>query len=449
MRRLQRWLRKLGSCLLRQALAGFVLLLGAVVGWHARKSTGPAILSETLDQRVTPAGPRRPAPVTPSVQDPVSAALAAEFASLDSPSVALQRLKDAIARGAIGDHRALAESLLRHPLVHFRQEALGLLLPAWAEREPEGLLRFLGKFREDEIWLLWGDPGAKTAQLREQALRVWAGHDAMAALRFAMEPANRRTFQDALDNIGDALFAQGNPMEQARRVRDEWGEALLPGLLSYGGLDKLIDASAEADLEEFRDTSTNPWVRHQFSWRLDYKRMLSEQRRLPKKSSEEPSPRQAPRPSHRTEVESIIETLNLRTASLEQVPELFASQSPAFQEQWRLPVVAGLAKQQPAHAAELWLQAGEHELAAPGAAVVAEEIAERYLRQDSEAASAWIGQLPPGSGRDRAVARMIERVAALDPETSAQWAATLADPDAQARAAAALQRAGSSTSLPQ
>jgi hypothetical protein len=88
----------------------------------------------------------------------------------------------------------------------------------------------------------------------------------------------------------------------------------------------------------------------------------------------------------------------------------------------------------PAAAAQIWLEATPEELAQPGMHAVAEQIAGRFVSRDSEAASAWIGELPPGVSRDRAVARMIEITAAADPETCAQWAATIQDPRALARA---------------
>ena len=108
--------------------------------------------------------------------------------------------------------------------------------------------------------------------------------------------------------------------------------------------------------------------------------------------------------------ESAMATLlgELSGESALQVPELFAQTSPQFQEDRRMEVVARLASRSSPTAAELWLGATPEELAQPGAAAVPERIAARFLARDPEAASDWIGRLPPGLGRDRAVARMIE-----------------------------------------
>lgn len=139
---------------------------------------------------------------------------------------------------------------------------------------------------------------------------------------------------------------------------------------------------------------------------------------------------------------------NLKGNSARQVPEFFALQTPEFQSEHRLEVVSGLASHSPQAAAEIWRHATPEELAQPGVSVVAEEIAAHFLRRDSEAASAWIGQLPPGVSRDLAVARMIEQTASADPETCAQWVATIDDPAARSRAEAALAGA-SATPAPQ
>jgi len=128
---------------------------------------------------------------------------------------------------------------------------------------------------------------------------------------------------------------------------------------------------------------------------------------------------------------------------VQQVPDVFAALPPEVQARTRLEVVLGLGRKSPDVAAELWMDATPAELAQPGAAAVAEELAGRLLDRDSEVGSAWIRQLPPGESRDRAVARMIEHVAADDPATSAEWAATLVDPAARARAEAALRQAPS------
>jgi hypothetical protein len=120
------------------------------------------------------------------------------------------------------------------------------------------------------------------------------------------------------------------------------------------------------------------------------------------------------------------------------VPEVFANLPAEMQAATRMEVVLGLGMRLPDIAADLWMDATPAELAQPGAAVVAEELASRLLGENPEVASAWIRQLPPGESRDRAVARMIEAIAAQDPETCAEWAATLVDADVRNRAAAAL-----------
>jgi hypothetical protein len=128
---------------------------------------------------------------------------------------------------------------------------------------------------------------------------------------------------------------------------------------------------------------------------------------------------------------------------VQQVPDVFAALPPEVQVSTRLEVVLGLGRRSPDVAAELWMDATPAELAQPGAAVVAEELAGHLLARDSEVGSAWIRQLPPGESRDRAVARLIEHAAADDPATSAEWAATLVDPAARTRAEAALRQATS------
>lgn len=135
-----------------------------------------------------------------------------------------------------------------------------------------------------------------------------------------------------------------------------------------------------------------------------------------------------------------------------QVPEDFARQTPSFQAAHRLDIAVTLAQQSPEAAAAIWAGAGPEELARPGASVVAEEIASRFLNRDSETASAWIAQLPSGVSRDRAVARMIEESAADDPQTCAQWLAEIHDATARERAAAALAQVHSAATqggLPQ
>jgi len=132
-------------------------------------------------------------------------------------------------------------------------------------------------------------------------------------------------------------------------------------------------------------------------------------------------------------------TERVRSAAMAQhVPEVFAGLPPDVQARVRMDVVLGLGNRAPDVAAELWMDATPAELAQPGAAVVAEEVAVRLLRRDPEVGSAWVQQLPPGESRDRAVARMIEAMVRKDPESCAEWAATLTDPAAQTRAAKAL-----------
>jgi hypothetical protein len=123
------------------------------------------------------------------------------------------------------------------------------------------------------------------------------------------------------------------------------------------------------------------------------------------------------------------------------LPDVFASWPPDVQARTRLEMAVGLANRSPDVAAEIWMDATPEELAQPGAGVVAEDIAVRLLQRDPEVGSAWIQQLPPGESRDRAVARMIERTAHEDPATCAEWAATIVDPAARARADTALRKA--------
>jgi hypothetical protein len=127
------------------------------------------------------------------------------------------------------------------------------------------------------------------------------------------------------------------------------------------------------------------------------------------------------------------------------VPEVFAALPPDLQAHHRLGVVIALSKSSPDAAAEIWMDATPAELAQPGSAVVAEELATRLIQRDTEVASGWLRQLPPGESRDRAVAAMVERLAADDPATCSAWAETIVDAGARARATAALDRATSTT----
>lgn len=142
----------------------------------------------------------------------------------------------------------------------------------------------------------------------------------------------------------------------------------------------------------------------------------------------------------------VAAVLGKRTGALtQQVPEMFASLPPEVQVRSRLEVVTQLGMGAPDVAAELWMDATPAELAQPGAAVVAEALTAKLLARDAEVASAWVQQLPPGESRDRAVAAMIERIASQDPATCADWAATIENPAAHARALAALERAPSTS----
>ncbi len=55
-------------------------------------------------------------------------------------------------------------------------------------------------------------------------------------------------------------------------------------------------------------------------------------------------------------------------------------------------------------------------------------IAERWLKQDPEAASKWVDTLPPGNARDSAVMAVVETASQNDLPTAFNWTTTMSDP---------------------
>ncbi|MDB4491852.1 hypothetical protein N9260_02415 [bacterium] len=54
-------------------------------------------------------------------------------------------------------------------------------------------------------------------------------------------------------------------------------------------------------------------------------------------------------------------------------------------------------------------------------------MASAWIRQDSLAASEWIGELPAGPSRDAAVRRLVNQIQGDDPSSAFAWATTLGD----------------------
>ncbi len=130
----------------------------------------------------------------------------------------------------------------------------------------------------------------------------------------------------------------------------------------------------------------------------------------------------------------------LRTPASEAEPAFEAfSQLPAqTQAVWRLDMAASFSKDAPALAASVLAAATPEEVARPEAAWMFSRVASSFVEADSVAASAWIGSLPPGPARDAGVLAMLRATASENPDTAAQWAATLQSDAARAQAAALL-----------
>ncbi len=127
----------------------------------------------------------------------------------------------------------------------------------------------------------------------------------------------------------------------------------------------------------------------------------------------------------------------LRTPATEAEPAFGAfSQLPTqTQARWRLDVAASFSTDAPALAASALAAATPEELARPETAWMFSRVASSFVEADSVAASAWLGALPPGPARDAGVLAMLRATAAENPNTAAQWAATLQSDEARAQAA--------------
>ncbi|HUF60904.1 MAG TPA: hypothetical protein VMN36_02410 [Verrucomicrobiales bacterium] len=66
---------------------------------------------------------------------------------------------------------------------------------------------------------------------------------------------------------------------------------------------------------------------------------------------------------------------------------------------------------------------------------LADWFVDRWYALDSEAASMWIGELPPGEVRDRAVLSLVQNVSQTDLDAAAAWAGAIEDQDLQKAAA--------------
>ena len=61
------------------------------------------------------------------------------------------------------------------------------------------------------------------------------------------------------------------------------------------------------------------------------------------------------------------------------------------------------------------------------------EATQNWLRQDSIAASEWVGELPSGAARDSAVGILIGHIKQDDPSAAFAWATTLENEDQRQR----------------
>lgn len=564
-KRLAKFLTSLIRWAARQALTSAVIFTGLAIGWFGRKAVGPTLVSEQVGERpaVRPIG--RPLPVVPT--DPAARAWAEEAASLSSPSASLLKLRDRLEAGAISDFGRLARSLLCHPLPLFRSEALAVLMPAWAHKDPEGALRFLLEYKLD----LAGERGGPRDAFNgwvSQAQWSWTTTDPAGAIRFLTPENTERLGFSYEQSLGMCLRLGEGPgvpsvADRLRLVAAVHGEAVLCTVLDRHPMPSWSQPSLSRAAEVYRDFAaevTHPGLKRQLveqalaAWQAENGKAGPDQalawlgdsspqaeamvysifadddgragqllqsaagdalpewdrRRLFSSvlsSDPERALAMCQDPSiaawveigqiagdrvdldqatlHRwlevlpyeQQREKLLESWFFKqvrtgettdlTASvaqalafgaegepaaamlmsrgdatfLQQVPEVFANLPVEVQSRLRLELVASLATQVPDVAAELWMDATPEELAQPGVAVVAEEVAGKLLRRNPEVASAWIQQLPPGESRDRAVARMIERTAKSDPATCLEWAATIVDPPSQQRARQALKLA--------
>ncbi|MGI8601410.1 MAG: hypothetical protein ACR2OZ_00250 [Verrucomicrobiales bacterium] len=128
-----------------------------------------------------------------------------------------------------------------------------------------------------------------------------------------------------------------------------------------------------------------------------------------------------------------------RRARVEEAHDAFLAQPVEFQAKWGTQVAAGSSEESPKHAADVLLSSGAIARNDLEAAVAAEVVVENFMRQNSLRASEWVGTLPAGAVRDRAVLALVRGSASADPETAAQWAASIHDENVRAAAEAAVR----------
>jgi hypothetical protein len=553
--RLVRYARGLLRWLARQALTVLVVGVAGVVGWLARKASGPPLVSELVAAGVSAEAARRPASM--GTVDPAGRAWVVEAEAMAGPSGSLDALKRALAASEVRDFGRLARSMLTHPLPLFRREVLEAVLPAWGEAAPAEAARFLVEYEGDLQMILGGEGslhgiaagigGKWVRQDPEAALRflprgagvtggplaesIWQGLVAGAAsgrlgvverLKLAASIHGESSVKDLLDRwlpgreaitaddwrelaasaAVPNLRARYQSLALAASQRETRGEAgaadARTSIAKNSGaevdgvqaplrsaadqaaylrspesaaasaavrnalLSQLLQSDTTLARAVLRDLGDADWVDPAALG--DALRGLNEQdlrewlAAVPAAEKRQEVVREYVRNAGPVRTPADLSALVSRAASFgtdgqaavvaaltersrlvwEQIPDVFASLPAGRQAATRMEVVLGLGMRLPDIAADLWMDASPAELAQPGAAVVAEELASRLLAENPEVASAWIRQLPPGESRDRAAARMIEATAAQDPETCAEWAATLVDAAARERAAAAL-----------
>lgn len=86
-------------------------------------------------------------------------------------------------------------------------------------------------------------------------------------------------------------------------------------------------------------------------------------------------------------------------------------------------IVENWARENPADAGDFVASSLDGELQAS----MTRQVVSRWLRNDTNEASVWIDSLPSGSGRDSAVSTLVSNIEREYPETALQWANTIGD----------------------
>ncbi len=128
----------------------------------------------------------------------------------------------------------------------------------------------------------------------------------------------------------------------------------------------------------------------------------------------------------------------LRKTGVQQALDYAAGlENSAWRTEGRRLVLDEILQRNPAEAAAQFSAFEDSEAVQPA---LADWFVDRWYALDSEAASMWIGELPPGEVRDRAVLSLVENVSLTDLDAAAAWAGSIEDQDLQKAAAEWLSR---------